>query len=114
MNSPWDRDTAQSGVEKGTLLSSTNCTKSECIDHKSVRITIFHRSSQLDKQIRKWSVLQGLSSNLHIKCRETAKLQMAIFRQERVPEMSTAKRVVAPYTCHEGIQREWRYIATYS
>ena len=94
----------QQRAEKGTLLSSTNCTKSECIHHKPIRITVFHRSSQLDKQIRKWSVLQGLTSNLHIKCMETAKLRMVILRQDRVPEMSKVKRVQLP------LHMLWRHI----
>lgn len=94
----------QQRVEKGTVLSSTYCTKSECIHHTPIRITVFHRSSQLDKQIRKWSVLQGLTSNLHIKCKETAKLWMAILRQDRVPEMSMVKRVQLP------LHMPWRHI----
>jgi hypothetical protein len=98
------RDTAQSAVEQGTLLSSTKCTKSECNHHKTVTITIFHRSSQLDKQVRKWSTVQGLTSNLHIKCRETVKLQMAILRQDRVPEMLKVKREQFP------LHMPWRHI----
>jgi hypothetical protein len=81
---------------KQELLSSTNCTKNKYIHHKPVRITIIHRSSQLDKEITKGSVLHRLTNNLHIKCRETAKLQMAILRQDRVPEMSTVKRAQLP------------------